>query len=703
MTEELQPVAEKALAKTDCLLVEIGCEELPPKALDELRDALFAAVSAGLERDHISFDKTASRAYSTPRRLALLFATVAWQQPDQDQERRGPALAAAFDPAGQPSAAALGFARSVNLQVQQLESLKTDKGDWLVARIHRPGKPLDLLIFPILQQAVSQLPVPRPMRWSDHEFSFVRPVQWLIVMHGNRVLNGTLLGQLAANQTRGHRIHAPGPHALCWAGDYLDVLKKACVLADQDERKAAIRQQLLAIDPATRIDPVLLAEVNNLVEWPVAIECAFDESFLSVPHEALVASMQDHQRFFPIQAGEASSVLSKRFIAVANLDSADVARVREGFERVIRARLADARFFLEQDRKQTLEDFLPALDGVIFQKKIGSIGDKVRRIAAISRKLAKFMSLDENIVERAARLAKGDLMTQMVGEFPQLQGAMGRHYALHSGESIAVAETIEQHYLPRFAGDAIPQGAAGQLVGLADRIDTLVAIFAAGSRPSGNKDPFALRRCALGLVRILLEARLQITLPYLLAVAANELAAQGIAADPALLAEVREFINERVRHYFRDKGYSAEVVTAAMSSTWVTFPDLQARLQALSGFLGQDSGLSLAAANKRIGNILRKSESKIDADIKEDRLLLTEEKQLFAEIIQSEKALEPLLARSNYVASLDLLSQLRPAVDRFFAAVMVMDEDAGLRRNRLALLFRLKALFDQIADLSVLG
>ncbi len=703
MTEELLPVAGKAPGITDDLLIEIGCEELPPKALDELRDALFTAVSAGLEHDNISFDTTSSRAYSAPRRLALLFSAVALQQPDQDQERRGPALAAAFDQAGQPSVAALGFARSVNMEVRELETLKTDKGAWLVAKIRTPGKPLDKLIFPVLEQAIRQLPVPRPMRWSDHDFSFVRPVHWLIVMHGNRVVHGSLLGQLAGNQTRGHRIHAPGPHALSGASDYLQVLKKAHVLADQDQRKSTIREQLLAIDPATRIDPVLLSEVNNLVEWPVAIACAFDESFLSVPHEVLVASMQDHQRFFPIQAAPASSSVSKRFIAVANLDSADVAQVREGFERVIRPRLADARFFLEQDRKQSLDGFLPALDGVMFQKKIGSMGDKSRRIAAISRKLAKIMSLDETAIERAACLAKCDLMTQMVGEFPQLQGTMGRHYALHSGESVAIAEAIEQHYLPRFAGDTIPQSIGGQLVGLADRIDTLVAIFAAGSRPSGNKDPFALRRCALGLVRILLEARLEITLPHLLAMAANELAAQGIEADPVLLAAVREFINERGKHYFREAGHSTEVVTAAMSSAWVTFPDLQARLEALSGFLGRDSGLSLASANKRIGNILRKSELEITTKIKEDRLVLMEEKQLFAEIVRSEKTLLPLLACSDYAACLDHLSRLRPCVDRFFAAVMVMDEDAGLRCNRLALLSRLKALFDQVADLSVLG
>ncbi len=690
-------------ADSDDLLIEIGCEELPPGILDELRNALHAAVSTGLESDHIAFDAAGSRAFSTPRRLALLFRAVAAQQPDQQQQRRGPALAAAFDAQGEPSAAAQGFARSVGLPVSELETLKTEKGAWLVAQIQIQGKPLEALIFPILQQAIRQLPVPRPMRWSDHEFSFVRPVHWLIVMHGSRVLNGSLLGQVAGNQTRGHRIHAPGPSAVSVAADYLQTLENAHVLADQDRRKTAIREQLLALNPATRIDSALLSEVNNLVEWPVAVECTFDESFLSVPHEVLVASMQDHQKFFPVQDTSSASAVSNRFMAVANLESADFEQVRKGFERVIRPRLADARFFLEQDQKHTLDSYLPALDALTFQQKIGSVGDKSRRIAAISKKLAKLLACDESAGERAARLAKCDLMTQMVNEFPELQGVMGRHYALQSGESTQVAEAIEQHYLPRFAGDAIPTSVCGQVVGIADRMDTLLAIFSAGLRPSGNKDPFALRRCALGLVRILLEARLEITLPHLLAMAANELSAQHITADPALLAEVQEFINERARHYFREAGHGAEIVNTAMASPWDTFPDLLARLEALSGFLGQEAGLSLASTNKRIGNILRKSNLEINDTIDEDKLVLAEERLLFSEIVQTQETLNPLLARSDYAACLDYLSRLRPSVDRFFEAVMVMDEDAGLRCNRLALLSRLKALFDQIADLSVLG
>jgi len=447
-----------------------------------------------------------------------------------------------------------------------------------------------------------------------------------------------------------------------------------------------------------------LSEVNNLVEWPVALRCTFDEAFLSVPHEALVATMQDHQKFFPVSADESSpDAISNRFVAVANLESADPRQVREGFERVIRPRLADARFFLEQDQKQPLEDYLPALEHVLFQRKIGSLGDRSRRIAAISRKLAKVLSCDAVICERAAVLAKCDLMTEMVNEFPHLQGIMGRHYALRSGEPEEVAEAIEQHYWPRFAGDSIPERACAQVVGLADRADTLVAIFAAGLRPSGNKDPFALRRCALGLVRILLEGRVPVTASQILATAANQLMSQDISVDPVLLTDVQEFINERCRHYFREAGFSAEIINTAMASPWDTFADLEARLVALSAFLGQEAGLSLATANKRIGNILRKADSEVSDTIDEDRLILPEEKDLSREIFELEKRLNPLLEKSEYDACLQHLSQLRPGVDRFFDAVMVMDEDAELRRNRLALLSRLKSLFDQVADLSVLG
>lgn len=693
---------DDALSSAD-LLIEIGCEELPPKALDGLREALFSAVCAGLDREQVVFDKGASRAYSSPRRLALLLAAVPSRLADQYQERRGPALSAAYDAAGKPTGAALGFARSLGLEMEQLQTVETGKGQWLAARVHVPGKPLGEIIFPVLEQAIRQLPVPRPMRWASHDFTFIRPVHWLLVLHGSQVLPGRLLGHEAGDTTAGHRIHSPGPHRVATPSAYLEVLQKACVLADQEVRKATVREGLLARNPAARIDESLLDEVNNLVEWPVVIECSFDPAFLAVPHAALVASMQDHQKLFPVLVTPGKPEVSNRFLAVTNLESADENLVREGFERVIRPRLADARFFLEQDQKQPLDARIPLLDGIIFQQKIGSVGDKSRRITWLSKKIAEKMNIAPAPCERAASLAKCDLLTQMVGEFPELQGTMGRHYALHSGESIEVAEAIEQHYWPRFAGDSLPTHPTAQAVGLADRLDTLVAIFTAGLKPTGNKDPFALRRIALGLVRILGKAGHALPLDRLLALASNGLAEQGHKVNPTLLNEVREFINERARSWFRDAGHGAEVIQAAMSSNWDTLPDLEARLQALSAFLGHETGLSLAAANKRIGNILRKSESEISDTIDADLLQIDEERVLFSVLEQAEGAVLPLLETGAYTPSLELLSGLRPAIDRFFDTVMVMDENPELRRNRLALLSRLKGLFDRIADLSVLG
>lgn len=693
-----QPPAERA-----DLLIEIGCEELPPRALDELREALFASVCDGLQRERIAFDRASSSSYSSPRRLAMLLRAVAFRQPHQDQERRGPALAAAFGPDGRPTPAAEGFARSVGLPVSDLERRETEQGAWLFAQVHLPGEPLGKVLYPVLEQAVRQLPVPRPMRWADHDFSFIRPVHWLLVVHGDRVLPGRLLGQEAANLTCGHRIHAPGPHPVGRAGDYLATLEAARVLADPDRRRERIRQELLAADPATRIDASLLAEVNNLVEWPVAIVCRFDPEFLEVPHPALIATMQDHQKFFPVLACRDSESVSDRFVAVANLESQQVDAVRAGFERVIRPRLADARFFLEQDQKHPLESFLGTLDQVVFQKKLGTVGDKSKRIAALSKKIAAKLDVEPSACERAALLSKCDLMTQMVGEFPELQGVMGRHYARHGGEPDAIADAIAEHYLPRFAGDRIPATPIGRVVALADRADTLVGIFAAAQRPTGNKDPFALRRAALGLVRILLEARLPLALDRLLVLAANELGRQGIEATPAVLGEVRGFVAERARQHFRDAGHPTGIVNAALAADWTSLPDLEARLLALRGFMGSETAQSLATANKRIGNILRKAEDDFSATIAEDRLTLAEERELFDLITGAENTLAPLLERCDYTASLDTLAQLRPGVDRFFDGVLVMEEDRALRHNRLALLARLKSLFDRIADLSVLG
>ena len=547
-----------------------------------------------------------------------------------------------------------------------------------------------------------QLPVPKPMRWADHDFSFVRPVHWLVVMHGETVIEGSFLGQQAANLTRGHRIHAPGPHRLPCSSDYEEILLKAYVIADPDHRKLRIRDILEQTDPHVSIDDALLNEVNNLVEWPVAVTGSFEETFLEVPHAALIASMQDHQKFFPVLKENDPNRVSNHFIAISNIESTDTSSVREGYERVIRPRLADARFFLEQDEKQSLESYLSLLDRVVFQDKIGSVGDKSRRMAVISEKIAEDLSMEISTVSRAARLSKCDLMTLMVGEFPELQGVMGRHYALSSGESSDVAEAIGEHYSPRFAGDDIPASLAGKIVSLSDRVDTLVGIFAAGLRPSGNKDPFALRRSALGLVRILIEANLELPLSRLLALASNELS-ENLEIHPDLLLEVRAFVVERLRNYYRNKGHGAELISAVLASGWSTLPDLDRRLSALSDFMGQEDAAILATANKRIGNILRKSNDPVSKTINTDLLLLEEERSLFEEVSKVGEQISPLLEQGDYVTSLKLLSALRVPVDTFFDAVMVMDEDNALRVNRLSLLSHLKALFDRVADLSVLG
>ena len=684
------------------LLVELGCEELPPKALDTIREAFYAGVKNGLIKQNLLFDPAGSRSFSTPRRLSVLFKGVATSQPDQDQERRGPELGAAFDDAGKATPAATGFARSVGKEVSELETVKTDKGEWLYVRLQVPGKTLSELIYPILEGVIKQLPVPKPMRWANHDFSFVRPVHWLIVLHGVRVLEGKLLGQAAGNTTRGHRVHSPGPHPVPVAADYNHVLEAACVIADPDRRRDLIRKKLVEIEENVHIDPGLLDEVNNLVEWPVVVICTFDQEFLAVPHAALIASMQDHQKFFPVMESGGSGNISNRFIAVLNLESEHLSSVRAGYERVIRPRLADARFFLQQDLEQTLESFSDHLDQLVFYQKIGTISDKSIRITQLSKKIAKILSIDSVHAERAASLSKCDLMSQMVGEFPKLQGVMGHHYALASGEDPAVAGAIEEHYLPRFAGDMIPHSLVGQVVGIADRLDTLTGIFAVGLRPSGNKDPFGLRRASLGLVRILLEAGLDLSLTRLLAFAASEFSPQ-LTIEPAMLVEVRDFIVERAKNHYREQDFSAELINAAISSDWETLPDLDSRLKALNGFMGQKAAASLAAANKRIGNILRKAEEDISTTIDTNTLILDEERRLFDEITRLEKQLEPLLDHAEYAASLELLAGLRKPVDDFFDSVMVMDENPALRANRLALLFRLKALFDRIADLSVLS
>lgn len=687
------------------LLIELGCEELPPKSLSLLGQTLFDVFKEQLVKAELAFDADNSRFFYTPRRLAVLMAKVAGSQPDQVTERKGPALAAAFDADNQPTAAATGFARSVGKSVDELETLKTDAGEWLYCRLEKPGLALEDLVLPMLEAALAALPVAKPMRWASNDFSFIRPVHWLVGMHGEKVLNFRLFGLDAGNQTRGHRIHSPGPHTISSAGDYERVLKSARVIADQAERRETIRLQAVALGTEaggrTLIDDSLLAEVTNLVEWPRSICGSFDEEFLSVPAEALVASMQDHQKFFPVVSTDKGALMN-RFVAVANLDSQDFEAVREGFERVIRPRLSDARFFWEQDNRSPIESWIKQLDDIVFQNALGSVGDKSRRVAYISEKIAKETDVDANAAKRAAMLCKCDLVSQMVGEFPELQGIMGRYYAIQSGESEDVALAIGEHYLPAYSGDRLALHAVGKVVALADRLDTLTGIFATGLKPSGNKDPFALRRAALGVVRILLDGELDLEMDRGLAIAALALQDQ-LAVTPQVLLELRQFILDRLKHYLREQGYETSLVNAALDAPLSTLTDLVTRLDALRDFMQHEVASNLVEANKRIGNILRKSGQDIDNTIKEDMLVIDEERVLFKEINRISQDLTRLYNEADYTSSLTLLAGLSTTIDAFFEKVMVMDEDLAIRANRLSLLARLKGMFDRVANLALVG
>jgi glycyl-tRNA synthetase beta chain len=686
------------------LLIELGCEELPPKSLPKLGKALFEGFIAQLSRAELGFNADKSHVYYTPRRLTLLISDLADSQPDQTLERKGPALSAAFDADNQPTPAAVGFARSVGKNVEELETLKSEKGEWLYCRVEKPGQKLADLLFPMLEKALARLPVAKPMRWASNEFSFIRPVHWLVVIQGSKVLDGSLFGLKAGNSTRGHRIHSPGPHEIACVEDYESLLESACVVVDQNKRQRLIENQVTELGESAGgtalIDSSLLEEVTNLVEWPRSLCGSFDSEFLDIPSEALIASMQDHQKFFPVLDKETGRLLA-RFITVANIDSLDFSAVRKGFERVIKPRLADARFFWDQDNKTALADRLSQLDNIVFQVKLGSVRDKSERIASISRTLAEFLGVDTEASSRAALLCKCDLVCQMVGEFPELQGVMGRYYAEQSGEQAAVSQAIGEHYLPAFSGDRIPSQAVGRIVALADRLDTLTGIFATGLKPSGNKDPFALRRAALGVIRILLDGPLDIELDQVLSIAASVMQDQ-LEVSSETSRDLRHFVLERLKHHLREQGYNTNLVNAALDAPLSTLTDLLARLDALKAFMDVDVATDLAAANKRIGNILRKSEYVEKNTIKEDMLVIEEEIVLFEDIRNISSELDVLCQKADYTAALNLLAGLSSGIEAFFDKVMVMDDDPDIRNNRLNLLAELKAQFDRIANLGSL-
>lgn len=696
------------------LLIELGTEELPPKALAALMRAFGEALTEGLDEARLEHGTVNS--YASPRRLAVLVEALAAAQPARPRERRGPPVSLALDRDGKALPPAEAFARKCGVPVAALERQRTAKGEWLTFRSVEPGRPLSELIAGIVEGALGKLPIPRPMRWSDRDIEFVRPLHWLLVLHGKQVIDVTIMGLKASRETHGHRVHAPTPIAITEASRYLDVLAtQGRVIADFTRRREIIEAGVQAtaadIGGAVIGRETLCDEVAALVEWPVPLLGRFDAGFLKLPRETVMSTLMRHQRYFPLV--DADGELMNAFVAVANLDSADPVKVRDGNERVIAPRLADAAFFWDSDRTRRLDSRIAALDGVVYQEGLGSLGDKARRVAALARRLAAESGQDTADVERAAALAKCDLVTATVGEFPDLQGIMGAYCAIADGERQRVARAIREHYLPRFAGDALPESAAGQLLALADRIDTLAGIFAIGKRPSGKRDPFGLRRAALGIVRILIECELELDLKA--AIAASVAAQPGeqasarvqpSAEDTGLTEELHRFVTERLRAYFQDRDpeLGPETLDAVMRREPFSLLDCARRLTAIRQFLALDEAASLAAANKRIANILNKTgDDALPKTVATALLGDVAERNLYAALEQARSDLKPLLAGRDYTAAFRRLAALKAPVDRFFEEVMVMADDEALRGNRLALLAAVRHLFLELADLSRLS
>ncbi len=690
------------MAEHDFLL-EIGTEELPPKALETLRHALVQGLAQILQ-DH-ALEHGPIEGFATPRRLAIRITGLSERQPPRTISRRGPALAAAFDADGQPSQAARKFAESCGVTPDQLGRLQTDKGAWLHFEQTQPGRPTIELLPELIPEVVMRLPVPRAMRWGASEVSFARPVHWIVMLYGEAVVPGRLFDIHADRYSRGHRFHHPEPVMLTTAADYPAVLEAARVLVDPERRQARIRAQIEAAAAQQGghavIDEALLAEVTALVEWPVAVVAAFDARYLELPEELLIATLQNHQRYFPLRGTDGA--LLRHFVTISNIESKEPAQVRAGNERVVRPRLADAEFFYRQDLQHPLTEFAHRLTDVIFQERLGSLADKTQRITALAAMIAQRLGEDVDAARRAAALAKADLLSGLVGEFPELQGIMGSYYAQAQGEPPAIAVAIREHYLPRQAGDALPQTTLGRILALADRLDTLCGVFAIGARPTGDKDPFALRRAAIGVVRILIDpaqaaANERLDLAELLKLAVD---LQPVQAPAGLAPAVLEFILDRLRAYYLEGGIRHDVINAVMAIPVRSLIDVDRRLRAVQDFLQQPAWEALAAANKRIQNILRKQTEALGA-VDPARLAAPQEIQLHEMLRRLAPQVDQAIGQHDYQAALTHLAQLKQPIDDFFDHVLVMADDERLRRNRLALLRDVQDAFLKVADISCL-
>jgi glycyl-tRNA synthetase beta chain len=695
-------------ARTEPLLIELGCEELPAGQIDNQLHQLAQGLKERLLGAGLIDAGASPETYATPRRLAVIFPNVRAAQADQTLERKGPAVSAAFDAEGQPTRAAEGFARSVNLAVEALERLENEQGSWLFARVHQPGQALTDVLPDMLEETTRAMAGARSMRWSDRSERFLRPVRWVVVLYGDEVLPIEVFGLTADRHTHGHRIHAPGTHAIDSVADYLPVLKNAFVEPDPLVRQRLIREQSESLAEKhgleVLIDEALLAEVAGLTEWPHALMGGFDENFLEVPPEALICSMQQHQKCFPTR--DSGGELAPKFIAVANIESLDVAAMTAGFERVIRPRLADARFFYDQDRKTSLAERRERLADIKFQEKMGSVAAKSARLQSLSAELAEGFGADVAHVRRAAELCKCDLVTEMVGEFPELQGTMGRYYALADGEPEAVALALETHYLPRNAGDQLPPDPTGRVLALADRLDTILGVFAAGQKPKGGKDPFALRRAALAVVRILIDSGVETRVRSLLDQAVDAFQsdpAHALSFGPELVKEVSEFIEERLRSHLAEQGIETNTFNAAAASHAGGVAEFVARARSVQQFADDPQADSLIAANKRIANLLKQSGREQFGEVSIELLADPAERALNQAVVRVAEKLDAALKHNDYPQALTELAELKAPVDHFFDEVMVMVEDATLRTNRLGLLSALRTQFLRIADVARLG
>ncbi|WP_368924262.1 glycine--tRNA ligase subunit beta [Providencia sp. 1709051003] len=682
-------------------LVEIGTEELPPKALRSLAESFAANFTAELDGADIAHG--AVTWFAAPRRLALKVADLAASQPGREIEKRGPAISQAFGPDGQPTKAAEGWARGCGITVDQAERLTTDKGEWLLYRAQMKGQAVSELLADMVSRALAKLPIPKLMRWADKDTQFVRPVHTVTLLLGSDVIDGEILGIKSGRTIRGHRFMGESEFTIDNAEQYPAILReRGKVMADYAERKAVIKadaeKAAQALGGQADLTDSLLEEVTSLVEWPVVLTAKFEEKFLDVPSEALVYTMKGDQKYFPVY--DKTGKLMPNFIFVANIESSDPQQIISGNEKVVRPRLADAEFFFKTDRKQRLEDNLPRLETVLFQKQLGTLRDKTDRLEALAGWIANKIGADVNHATRAGLLAKCDLMTNMVFEFTDTQGVMGMHYARHDGESEDVALALKEQYQPRFSGDALPSTDVSAALALAEKMDTLAGIFGIGQHPKGDKDPFALRRAALGVLRIIVEKGYQLDLVEMTEEAArlygDKLTNKNVVND------VVEFMLGRFRSWYQELGYSIDTIQAVLARHPTQPADFDARVKAVTHFRSLEEAQALAAANKRVSNILSKSEEKLADNVLASVLKTPEEVKLATHVVVLQDKLAPMFAERNYQEALVELASLRDIVDEFFANVMVMDEDQAVRINRLTLLSQLRELFLKVADISLL-